>query len=82
MIPPGAVGNIRPIPQVIEVWRSEDVALPLLTKSSDALNGEHRQSYRTIINGGHVDSSLFVTPPDFQVTELTSEPASGSKRPN
>src|SRR5581483_90727 len=45
VIPAGAVGNMLPITQTVEVWRSDDLALPIMLKSTDPLNGEHVQLY-------------------------------------
>jgi len=78
VVPAGAIGNLHPIQQVSEVWLANGLALPLLLKTTDALNGEHVQSLHSIVTGLETDPGLFQIPSDFKVIELGTAPQSGT----
>ncbi len=77
VIPPGQVGNIKPIVHKSQIWLSENLRLPVLTISSDALNGEHRQTHRNIMVGRDINPLKFVIPDGFQVVEFVPLSQSG-----
>jgi hypothetical protein len=81
VIPAGAVGNMLPITQTIEVWRSDDLALPVMLKSTDSLNGEHVQLYQNIATGTQVDPSLFAVPTGIKVIDSVPGSLAGSTGP-
>lgn len=70
VLPPGAIGNLGPIKQTSEMWRSDELALIVETKSVDPINGEHRQILTDIVVGAGVDPGLFVMPGGMQVIDI------------
>ena len=63
-----AIGNAEPLVSVQEFWRSPDLQVELMTKSSDPQNGE---SVHKLVNIQRVepDPSLFQIPADYEVTD-------------
>jgi hypothetical protein len=78
VIPPGAVGNLGPLTQTSEVWRSEELGIAVKTVSNDPLNGERVQMYKNIVKGADIDSSLFVVPDDIQEVDVVPDAIKGS----
>lgn len=78
VVPAGAIGNLHPIQQVSEVWLANGLALPVLLKAIDPLNGEHLQSLQSIVTGIEADPGLFQIPSDFKVIDLGTAPQSGA----
>ncbi|PWT80710.1 MAG: hypothetical protein C5B57_11800 [Blastocatellia bacterium] len=67
-IPPGQIGNDRPIKIVTEIWTSPDLQTIVSSKRSDPRIGE--QTFElTHINRGEPDPSLFTVPADFRITD-------------
>jgi len=73
-VPSGAVGNRDPIRQITEVWYSEHIALSLMTKASNPLDGDHLQTYHDIVQGATVDPGLFKIPTDVRVEDVKPIP--------
>lgn len=69
VIPPGTVGNLGPITHVSEVWFSQRLGVPVLSKSSDPLNGDHIRQYSDVVTGASLDPALFEIGADFRVEE-------------
>lgn len=67
-IPEGAIGNERKIVSTNEVWTSEDLGLPVLTKRNDPRFGE-TSSRMTNIQRVEQPSYLFEVPSDYKVIE-------------
>jgi hypothetical protein len=61
-----ALGNTAPINKTIEVWRSSDLRLPLLTVISDPLGGTTTSQYENISTSTPPDSSLFTVPAGYK----------------
>lgn len=80
VLPPGAIGNLGPLKQTLEVWHSDELALAVKTVSNDPVNGERVQIYRNIVKGVQVDPSLFRIPPNVQVVDVAPAAHSGSQR--
>ncbi len=80
VVPPGAVGNLGPLSQTIEVWRSDALALTVELKTTDELSGEHTQLYSDIATGTQVDPSLFAIPAGVEVIEVQPAAQAGSQR--
>jgi hypothetical protein len=67
-IPAGAIGNEQPIGIVTELWRSPDLNVLVLTRSSDPRVGD--VTYRLMgITRGEPDASWFIVPADYTVRE-------------
>jgi hypothetical protein len=64
-----ALGNTAPIDKAIEVWRSSDLRLPLLTVISDPLGGTTTSQYENISTATAPDSSLFTIPAGYKVVQ-------------
>lgn len=76
-IPPGEIGNEKPLSVVTEVWTSPDLKTIIYSKRSDPRMGE--QTFKlTNIQRAEPDPSLFTVPADFK---LTDEPQSLIYRP-
>ncbi len=75
VMPPGAAGNIQPLRVVSELWRSDDLQIPVKTSttesnilmSGDRVTRRRTQSYVNIATPSQMDPSLFAIPPGFQV---------------
>ncbi|HSW51308.1 MAG TPA: hypothetical protein VLH09_14080, partial [Bryobacteraceae bacterium] len=68
----GAFYNVVPIRQVAEVWRSAELRLSIMVRTSDSLKRERTELYRDIVVDKPVDPSLFTIPAGFQVIESGS----------
>jgi hypothetical protein len=67
-IPAGAIGNEQPIAIVTEQWRSPELNILVLTRTSDPRAGE--TTYRLAgITRGEPDASWFAVPADYTVRE-------------
>jgi hypothetical protein len=67
-----ALGNTAPITKTIQVWRSSDLRLPLLTVISDPLGGTTTSQYENVSTSTPPDSSLFTVPAGYK-TVLTPQ---------
>jgi len=61
-----ALGNTAPITKTIQVWRSSDLRLPLLTVISDPLGGTTTSQYENVSISIPPDSSLFTVPAEYK----------------
>jgi hypothetical protein len=61
-----ALGNTAPITKTIQVWRSADLRLPLLTVISDPLGGTTTSRYENVSTSTPPDSSLFKVPAGYK----------------
>ena len=61
-----ALGNTAPITKTIQVWRSSDLRLPLLTVISDPLGGTTTSRYENVSTSTPPDSSLFTVPAGYK----------------
>jgi hypothetical protein len=61
-----ALGNTAPITKTIQVWRSADLRLPLLTVITDPLGGTTTSQYENISTANPPDSSLFTVPAGYR----------------
>ncbi len=61
-----ALGNTAPITKTIQVWRSADLRLPLLTVITDPLGGTTTSQYENISTATPPDSSLFTVPAGYR----------------
>jgi hypothetical protein len=61
-----ALGNAAPIIKTIQVWRSADLRLPLLTVITDPLGGTTTSQYENISTATPPDSSLFTVPAGYR----------------
>jgi hypothetical protein len=61
-----ALGNTAPITKTIQVWRSSDLRLPLLTVISDPLGGTTTSQYENVSTSTPPDSSLFTVPAGYK----------------
>ena len=61
-----ALGNTAPITKTIQVWRSADLRLPLLTVITDPLGGTTTSQYENISTATPPDSSLFKVPAGYR----------------
>ena len=66
--PEGSIGNDRPIVSVHEYWRSVELKVPVLNKSSDPRSGERTEKL-TNISRSEPDQSLFQPPPDYTIVD-------------
>jgi hypothetical protein len=70
--PTGALGNDRPFAAVTETWRSRDLKIMILNKTTDPRYGE-RTHRLTNLSLSEPDPALFVPPPDYQIVEQKGE---------
>lgn len=68
--PVDSQGNDRPIVVTTEMWRSPDLKITVLSKSTDPRSGESTTRV-TNINRAEPDPSLFQPPPGYTVVEET-----------
>lgn len=67
-IPAGAIGNEQPIVTVTEEWRSPDLRVLVLTRTSDPRTGE--STYKLLnITRAEPAQSWFDVPPDYTIKE-------------
>jgi len=62
-----ALGNTAPITKTIQVWRSSDLRLPLVTVITDPLGGTTTSQYENISTATPPDSSLFTVPAGYKI---------------
>jgi hypothetical protein len=67
-IPPGQIGNEKPITIVRETWYSNDLQIVVMSKHNDPWSGEHTYTL-TNIQRSEPGASLFAVPADYSVTE-------------
>jgi hypothetical protein len=67
-IPPGQIGNEKPIIITTEVWTSPELKTIVSSKRVDPRIGEQTFKLTNIVRT-EPDPSLFVIPPDFKLTE-------------
>jgi hypothetical protein len=67
-IPAGRIGNAQPIQMVTETWRSPDLQVPVMVKTSDPRTGT-RVVQLTNITRSEPDPTLFQVPSDYTVTK-------------
>lgn len=67
-IPANMIGNAQAIQIVREVWRSADLKVPVMVKTSDPRFGSEVIQL-TNVNRAEPDASLFQTPGDYTVTK-------------
>ena len=67
-IPANTIGNAQAIQIVREVWRSADLKVPVMVKTSDPRFGSE-VTQLTNVNRAEPDASLFQTPADYAVTK-------------
>jgi len=60
------LGNTAPLTKTIQVWRSSDLRLPLLTVISDPVGGTIKSQYENISTTNPPDDSLFTVPSDYK----------------
>lgn len=71
LIPSGSsIGNRKPINQVLQVWYSEELQLPILTVVKNPISGEKTQRYLNIRKGVEPDSELFRLPKTYKLVEV------------
>ncbi len=61
-----ALGNTAPITKTMQVWRSADLRLPLLTVISDPLGGTTTSQYENVSTATPPDSSFFTIPAGYK----------------
>jgi TonB family protein len=66
-----AGGNEKPIQVITERWRSKELQLDVLVKSSDPVSGESTRQL-TNINRGEPGAAIFEIPPDYTVQDFMS----------
>lgn len=71
--PAGALGNDRPIVATMEIWRSEELGLIVLSKSSDPRVGETTNAIINI-SREEPDPALFRVPPGYKMVDQTKVP--------
>jgi hypothetical protein len=60
------LGNTAPLTKTIQVWRSSDLRLPLLTVICDPVGGTITSKYENISTASQPDDSLFTVPSDYK----------------
>jgi len=65
-----ALGNTSPITKTIQVWRSSDLRLPLVTVITDPLCGTTTSQYENISTATPPDSSLFTVPAGYKTVPV------------
>jgi len=75
-IPAGAIGNEQPIETVTEEWRSPELQVLVLTRTTDPRTGE--STYRLLsVNRSEPNPSWFEVPADYTVKETRLKKAAG-----
>ncbi|HEX5084039.1 MAG TPA: TonB family protein [Blastocatellia bacterium] len=67
-MPPGAIGNERPIETASETWYSPELQMTILSKRSDPRFGESIYQVTNIIRS-EPEAALFQIPPDYTVID-------------
>jgi hypothetical protein len=65
-----ALGNTSPITKTIQVWRSTDLRLTLLTVITDPLGGTTTSQYENVSTATPPDSSLFTVPTGYKIVSV------------
>ena len=68
MTPAGAEGNDRPLTEVRETWRSADMGITLLEKTSDPQKGDSERRM-TNLEQTEPDPALFQVPADYTIED-------------
>jgi TonB family protein len=68
-MPPGAIGNERPIETVSETWDSPELQMTILSKRSDPRFGESTYQVTNIVRS-EPDAALFEISPDYKVIDI------------
>jgi len=80
VIPAGSkLGNREPVQVTYQVWRSEELRLPLMLKMQDAVNGETSIRFKLLQKGIDPDAKLFAVPEGYRVVD--AKPVSRRGRP-
>jgi hypothetical protein len=75
-IPAGAIGNEQPIVTVTEEWRSPELQVLVLTRTTDPRTGE--STYKLLsVNRSEPNPSWFEVPADYTVKETRLKRAAG-----
>lgn|GEM_PF-2883345 len=70
VIPAGSkLGNRDAVQVTYQVWRSEELQLPLMVRMQDALNGETSIRFKLLQKGTDPDEKLFVVPEGYRVVD-------------
>jgi hypothetical protein len=72
VVPPGKMGNLAPLKQVLETWYSEELELPVMTRVSSSLSGEHTQRFLNIAKDVWINPSIFSIPVGIKVEDIES----------
>lgn len=79
-IPAGSkLGNRDAVPVTYQVWRSEELQLPLMVRMQDALNGETSIRFKLLQKGTDPDKKLFAVPEGYRVVD--AKPVSRRGKP-
>ncbi len=71
--PPGAYrGNDAPVTRVEEVWRSKQLEIPFLTKTTTP-EGKTTTQTMTNFTAGEPNPALFQPPPSYQIVDETAD---------
>ena len=66
-IPAGSrLGNREPVQVTYQVWRSEELRLPLMVRMQSALNGETSIQFKLLQKGAEPDANLFTVPKGYR----------------
>jgi hypothetical protein len=65
-----ALGNTSPITKTIQVWRSADLRLPLLTIVTDPVGGTTTSRYENVSTSTPPDNSLFTVPTSYKIVSV------------
>jgi hypothetical protein len=79
-IPANTIGNAQAIQIVREVWRSADLKVPVMVKTSDPRFGSEVIQL-TNVNRAEPDASLFQTPANYTVTKGHGPGGHGGRPP-
>lgn len=71
--PVGAYGNDRPVTTTTEIWRSPELRVMILTKSSDLRFGDSTTKL-TNISRAEPDPALFQIPADYKIVDPEAGP--------
>ena len=70
VIPAGSkLGNREPVQVTYQVWRSEELRLPLMLRMQDAVNGETSIRFKLLQKGTDPDERLFAVPEGYRVVD-------------
>lgn len=70
LIPAGSkLGNPDAVQVTYQVWRSEELQLPVMITMQDALNGETSIRFKLLQKGTDPDENLFAVPEEYRVAD-------------